>query len=132
MNTSNPQTEHGWYCAGFLGDWQTNDGNGVCAGTDFVSASTCVDQFKQLWSEQKAWLERGLSDSYADWQIVVTHYPAYYGLLHPVLKPLAKKYGIDLIVTGHSHLQAIYGPYEKAFDAVSFGATGHLVSGGGG
>lgn len=121
----------GWYCAGFLGDYKNHDGNGVCAGSNYTDWHSCNGEFARLWSEQLPWLEEGLKRSTADWQILVTHYPAHYPVLSKALIPLAKKYGIDLIVTGHTHEQKIHAPYDTIFD-VDYGATARVVSGGGG
>jgi predicted phosphodiesterase len=116
-----------------------NGGN----GTDFASCPTkegmftsvdqCHDGFKSSWAKQREWLEKELSESTADWQIVVTHYP-------PAFPPdgdrdlwpsLGKKYGIDLLVTGHTHSQGLYigDDKDKQMDMSEFP---YIISGGGG
>lgn len=129
---------HGYHCAGFLGD-----GSGSCPGTEFTGVpdstppgsgweprANCANIFQDLWDEQMAWLDRELEKSTADWQMLVTHFPPYH---HPVkddIKPLADKHGVDLIMTGHSHLQMVR--YKEEYIDTDFGDVAWVVSGGGG
>jgi phosphodiesterase/alkaline phosphatase D-like protein len=80
--------------------------------------------FEKLWEEQRAWLDGGLANSTADWQIVVTHYPADLG----DWKELSAKHGIDMIISGHRHDREVY--YHDAGNALW--PTAVLVSGAGG
>jgi len=135
---ANKDQKNGWYCGGFLGDgpdgWKSHaDKSGQCANTKFTSRDSCVQEFQSLWSEQMRWLEKGLAGSWADWQIIVTHFPPN-GIAPKIaagLLPLARKHGVDLIVTGHTHSQHII--YKKSEPtAYDYGDTAVLISGGGG
>jgi hypothetical protein len=91
------------------------------------SIDDCLDWFRQLWEEQLEWLQLHLSQSTADWQIVVTHFPPSFD--RAVFGNLTVDYGIDLFVTGHLHRQEVHG----ADDEDNFLApTVWVVSGGGG
>jgi hypothetical protein len=86
----------------------------------------CKVWFDQLWLEQLDWLHLHLSNSSADWQIVVTHFPPVYD---PVLfRNLSDDYGIDVFLTGHLHRQEVHGNDDTNFLA----PTVWIVSGGGG
>merc|ERR1719276_309888 len=87
------------YCSGFLGP--NNDS--ACAGTPLWGGSftICGNYFKNMWAEQMVWLEDKLDKSTADWQMIVTHFPPSYPTLQE-LTPLVEKYGVDLIMAGHS------------------------------
>jgi len=86
----------------------------------------CKAWFDQLWLEQLEWLHLHLSNSSADWQIVVTHFPPNYD---PVLfRSLSDDYGIDAFLTGHLHRQEVHGDDDTNFLA----PTVWVVSGGGG
>ena len=62
-------------------------------------------------SVQFSWIQRQLSQSDADWKILVTHHPIYsVGLNGPSDKflvkyilPVAEKYGVDVVLSGHDH-----------------------------
>jgi len=131
-------TGDGYHCGGFMGD-----GSGSCAGTNFTGdpSSTppgsrwrpnrnCANIFRALWEEQLVWLDRELGRSTADWQMIVTHFPPYHHPVHEDLKPLAQKHGVDLIMTGHSHLQMVR--YKEKYIDTDFGDVAWVVSGGGG
>lgn len=102
------------------------DEKGGCGKEGPKDVWDCPDWFQRLWDAQKPWLEKGLDDSVADWQILVTHFP-------PVWKrdywiPLTRQYGVDLLVTGHMHKQNVYNQGSDNF----LRPTAWLVSGGGG
>jgi hypothetical protein len=63
----------------------------------------CPGWFKNMWQQQKGWLEERVPLSTADWRIAVTHFPPYFGL--DEWKDLAKHHQFDLIVSGHRHSQ---------------------------
>jgi len=91
------------------------------------SVWSCPVYFANLWTAQQHWLDRKLADSSADWQVVVTHFPPKWG--RNDWEPLADKHGIDLFVSGHEHLQFVWGPEDpRNFLAPS----AWIVSGGGG
>lgn len=88
---------------------------------------SCQDWFRELWDEQLEWLRLHLSNSTADWQIIVTHFPPSYD--PKLFRKLSHDYGIDLFVSGHLHSMAVHG--SGIGDDIMNG-TGWLVSGGGG
>lgn len=120
-----------YHCAGFLGPNGTDIVDGNCAGTPglWTSERVCNDYFQTLWTDQLAWLEEHLENSVADWQMIVTHFPPSYHTLGG-LTPLVEKYGVDLIMAGHSHLQEVY--YQRAAVNYDIGDTAWVISGGGG
>merc|ERR1712151_489790 len=59
----------------------------------------------QAFEDSKKMLAEGLKASTAEWHIIVTHFPAQILVADPFFEDLDKKYGIDLIVTGHTHYQ---------------------------
>ncbi|CAK0882244.1 unnamed protein product [Prorocentrum cordatum] len=87
----------------------------------------CYRWFQALWEEQVEWLQLHLSNSTADWQIIVTHFPPTYD--RELFGNLSLDYGIDLFVTGHLHRQEGH----DADDEDNFmPPTSWVVSGGGG
>lgn len=120
-------TDDTFYCAGYLG----NDTTGDCAGTPGLwgSENTCNDYFQQLWRDQLVWLEDLLDKSTAEWQMIVTHFPPNYPPLRDLV-PLVEKYGVDLIMAGHSHFQRVW--YQEKFIDYDIGDTAWVISGGGG
>merc|ERR1719401_2251385 len=92
---------------------------------------SCPQYFQDLWSEQKVWLEKKLSESDATWQIMVTHFPcgedmqgqSFYRKLHQDL-------GLDFMVTGHRHDQEMWLPEMTGKNHM--GGLTCIVTGGGG
>jgi len=79
---------------------------------------------------QTRWLRRHLAASTAAWKIVTLHHPAYSCggyLSNPVVVsrwvPLFRRYGVDLVLSGHDHDYQRFAP--------SHGVT-YVVHGGGG
>jgi len=70
-----------------------------------VTQDTCQDWLVKAWADSKDMVTRELSSSDAEWHIVVTHYPPPTVIGDPVFKSLNEQYGIDLVVTGHTHYQ---------------------------
>jgi predicted phosphodiesterase len=120
-------TDPNWYCDAFLGP----DNDGECAGTPglWTSEEVCNDYFQQLWRDQMVWLDDLLNKSTADWQMIVTHFPPSYHTLRQ-LTPLVEKYGVDMIMAGHSHLQQVW--YQQTYIDYDIGDTAWIISGGGG
>merc|ERR1719291_755336 len=102
------------------------DSDCACEGGP-SSTDDCLDWFRQLWEEQQEWLQLHLSNSTADWQIIVTHFPPTFD--REFFGNLSLDYGVDLFVTGHLHRQEVHG----ADDEDNFLApTAWVISGGGG
>lgn len=98
-----------------------------CGPMGPFSIQDCPGWFARLWDAQVVWLKRNLGLSAADWQIVVTHFPPTWG--QEFWMNVTEKYGVDLILTGHKHLQNIWSPTsEDNF----LRPTGVVISGGGG
>lgn len=85
----------------------------------------------RLFDRQQArWLELGLQRSNATWKIVSLHHPPYSSEsihgnnqhLIKYLSPMLERYGVDLCLSGHSHL------YERT---KSIRGVTYIVSGGG-
>lgn len=91
-----------------------------------ANITECRPWFEKLWGLQKVWLEERLGNSTADWQIVVTHFPPYFGKEY--WTDLAHRHGIDLIISGHVHKQELHTHGAENF----LKPTSWLVSGGGG
>jgi 3',5'-cyclic AMP phosphodiesterase CpdA len=91
----------------------------------FVALDTEAD-----YSEQMKWLERDLAANPLPWKVIYMHRPPYSSGAHGSdttlrnkLAPLLKKYGVQLVLSGHDH------DYErmKPQDGTAF-----VVTGGGG
>ena len=88
------------------------------------------DSYEQLYK----WLEEDLAKNSSLWTIISYHKPSFNVGGHAshwgrdIFLPLFEKYGVDVIVTGHSHL------YERFLPISTTGAKPiiHIVSGGGG
>jgi hypothetical protein len=80
------------------------------------SVKKCQKWFDDLWDEQKEWLKKITKKSNADWRMVVTHFPPYWGIED--WKKMTKDNEIDVFITGHRHSQKVhvYGdPVEKVW-----------------
>mmetsp|Transcript_8121 Transcript_8121/g.13136 ORF Transcript_8121/g.13136 Transcript_8121/m.13136 type:complete len:286 (+) Transcript_8121:538-1395(+) len=93
------------------------------------------DVTKQDASLQLLWLDKALSDSKAEWKIVVGHHPVHSGALggekdlQKRLEPLLQKHGIQAYICGHDHdLQHIVYSTDGL---VGGGAIHYVVSGAG-
>lgn len=99
----------------------------TCPGTSMVDPDTCWSWFKTLWETQKTWLAKNLEASTAEWQIIVTHYPATWEPgLSDIWKTYFPKYGVDLYISGHTHQQQFVENTE------ALGNTPFIITGGGG
>jgi len=88
------------------------------------SLSQCKEWFEKFWQRQQTWLEGKLQQSTANWKIVVTHFPCghasnWYAGLH-------RRFGLDLLVTGHRHDQELWAHSPR------LGGLTCIVTGGGG
>jgi hypothetical protein len=106
-----------------------NQPNASCGVHGPRSLSDCPSWFGNIWRQQLSWLDRELSASDADWQVVVTHFPPLGSWGEDQWDHLAKQHGIDLFIAGHLHHQFVIAPHA---DTNPFGATAIIVSGGGG
>jgi uncharacterized protein (TIGR03382 family) len=109
-------------------------------GLDSSCAIGLASKERCTLAAQKAWLEKDLAASQADWKVVFFHHPAWSSGAHGsqlVMRrefgPLFERYGVDLVLTGHDH------NYERTRPMVgdSVAAAGqrgvpYLVVGGGG
>jgi len=120
-----------------------------CPGTGPYNGGDCENWFKTLWSKQYEWLKRVVpaSDKTAQYQIVVTHYPAAKSLGHAGVDQIdwklwAPKHGVELVISGHKHFQRVYqgmcpghGPHGTISGVTedwSQGTTSVITGGGGG
>jgi len=88
------------------------------------SIHECHDWFQKLWDDGAAWATEKLKKSDSQWQIMVTHFPCGHKVKY--YKELHLKYGLDLLVTGHTHYQMMYWSPEK------LGGLKCFITGGGG
>eukprot|EP00435_Cladocopium_sp_Y103_P032880 s514_g8.t1 len=77
--------------------------------------------FAKLWQEQVAWTEKKLNNSKARWQVIVTHFPC--GHQAPWYQKLHAQFGLDLMVTGHTHVQ-LTSPVGGLMCVISGGGGG--------
>jgi len=95
-------------------------GNGYCWGID--DDSGCEHWFTTQWSEGIKMAENVLSNSTAEWNIVVTHYPAV--AMSQEITRLHDKYGIDVLFNGHNHMQTLTQQENGMVNVVSGGGGG--------
>jgi len=71
-----------------------------------VTQETCPEKlFRSQWSGGAAMAEKILSASTSEYHIIVTHFPPPTVILDNGFKGMHDKYGIDLVLTGHTHFQ---------------------------
>lgn len=124
-HTSNP----GAHC-----ELNVYPGDGAnCAATGPHSQPECQAWFKQLWKDNFNWLKAGLHASDAEWQFVVSHYPASYNIDEASAPVTWSKFldpmGVDLYISGHTHEQTVHYMEQGPAD---FGKTAWVITGGGG
>ena len=93
-----------------------------------------IDQYSKggyrKGSKEYQWLEKDLKDSNKKWKFLVFHEPGWTVTGHhgnnrdaqKYIQPLAKKYGVSLILNGHNHFYA-----RAMVDGIA-----HITTGGGG
>jgi hypothetical protein len=101
-----------------------NGAEATCGPEGPANVDDCPRWFVDLWRDQMKWLDEKLAGANSDWQVVVTHFPPGWGAAD--WTRLTKKYGIDLIVSGHVHRQEVH--YWDSF----LWPTAYVISGGGG
>jgi len=97
-------------------------GEGSCWG---MNKGNCADMMYKAWTGGLAMAKAGLAASTAEWHILVTHFPAQAMVLQPAIKEMNSQHGIDLIITGHNHIQDAGSGYQGS--NISW-----IVQGGGG
>jgi len=99
-----------------------------CPVTGPDSPGACKFWFVKIWKAQCSWLAIQLENSVlqTDWQIAVTHFPPLWGM--QFWQGITKKYGVDLMITGHTHHQRLWAPWGNN----PLGGTAVIISGGGG
>jgi len=134
FDAMSPETVSGHNICSTSHNWE--GGKPTCGPQGPVSIEDCPGWFGKLWAKEMTWLEEVLPKSIADWQIVVTHFPPAWG--SGDWRLLSKKHGIDLIVTGHQHMQQVIPPggtgrtFWPNLQDDFLEETAWIVSGGGG
>lgn len=105
-----------------------NQGQG-CGNQGPASPELCESWFASLWGTQKMWLVSRLKLS-ADstFQIIVAHHPPV--AFRDFWSCLADRFGIDLFISGHEHLQRVNAADDPQNPLSSGTCT--VISGGGG
>eukprot|EP00411_Alexandrium_monilatum_P103865 CAMPEP_0175764726 /NCGR_PEP_ID=MMETSP0097-20121207/68431_1 /TAXON_ID=311494 /ORGANISM="Alexandrium monilatum, Strain CCMP3105" /LENGTH=616 /DNA_ID=CAMNT_0017074555 /DNA_START=1 /DNA_END=1851 /DNA_ORIENTATION=+ len=98
----------------------------ACGEEGPSSAEDCPLWFRRLWRDQTLWVHRLLSNSTADWQVIVTHFPPTFGRVG--WERLVAQHGVDLIISGHVHQIELHHMEAGNF----LRPTAWLVAGGGG
>lgn len=91
----------------------------------------CSDFLHKLWKDGTEWLKAGLATSSAEWQIVVIHYPPIWqkDFWHEIA---GSNSGLDLLITGHTHVQELHLPGEVTNPMKNFTIPWLITGGGGG
>lgn len=108
---------------------ELQDATATCGNQGPPNLNWCHAWFQELMKKQVSWLVWKLTNSMdSTFQIVVAHHPPTW---HKELWAcLALRFGIDLFVSGHIHMQKVYA--VDAPDNPLPGGTCTIVSGGGG
>merc|ERR1712137_646709 len=77
-----------------------------------MDKDTCANFFDKLWEDQLDWLTSALQQSTAKWKIIAGHHKPWSWLGEAIL-PLARKYGAQLYVAGHSHELGFTHSYDR-------------------
>jgi len=91
-----------------------------------VDEEVCKNWFVRLLQEQETWLEGALRASTADWKILALHHKPM-GFISRSLIPLANRYGIDLLIAGHTHEVSFFNTWplhEEGKPMLVIGAGG--------
>jgi len=81
--------------------------NGVCKGPGYeeLNEGNCAQWFQTNWKTQMAWLTKMLEASKAEWTGLVAHYPNNFD--ESRIHPLIDSWGVDVLMAGHTHYQAM-------------------------
>lgn len=109
----------------------SNQPDSTCAAAGGpANVNECAGWFRGLWEEEQKWLTLKMSESKADWQIVVTHFPCDFS--PSTWRELHEVHGLDLLVTGHRHDQELWRANQHGRAGVLGGLTCFVTGGGGG
>merc|ERR1719491_2239174 len=100
-NNHNDAHEGGVDQAHNMCSYDNNPDGASCGEEGPANVWECPGWFERLWQTQLPWVEDSLSQSTAEWQVVVMHFPPVWD--QEVWADLSTRHGIDLIVTGHTH-----------------------------
>ena len=84
---------------------------------------------------RKRWMSRALQPEEGDrWTMVVFHHPVYSSSHHHpstddwrfTLPPMFEKHGVDLVITGHTHIYAVTKPLHKIRYVTTGGGSASL------
>lgn len=107
-------------------DAASDDEHKICQGSEYCwgidDAAACNRWFHTQWSEGIKMAEDVLKESTAEWHIVVTHFPTMYA--DADIMRLHELYGIDVLFTGHAHLQSLTQRENGMVTVISGGGGG--------
>lgn len=120
----------------FMMDTNVEDSNsgrhgGICAqeichevfNRETTPRAECVQWFRNLWQAEQEWLRAAVSESTADWKIIVGHHKPH-GPVGHLFESLADEFGVQLMVGSHTHEMAFYESWHGSAPLLVVGAGG--------